>query len=88
LARYPAACGAAAVIFCCHKEKQKEFCPVGVLGNKKLPIRVQKKLPDVGISTGAFMLVREWDHLPGQSAEELASENADLSKMQLLQINF
>jgi hypothetical protein len=65
LAGDPAACGTAAVIFYRHKEKQKGLCPVGVLGNKKLSIRAKKKLPDMGVSTGPFMLVREWNHLPG-----------------------
>jgi hypothetical protein len=65
MARDTVACGTAAVIFYLHKDKQKGRCPIGVLGNKKLSIRAKKKLPHMGVSTGPFMLVREWNHLPG-----------------------
>jgi hypothetical protein len=65
MARDTGAGGTAAVIFYRHEKKQRGICTIGLLGNKKLSIRAKKKLPDMGVSAGSFMLVCEWHHLPG-----------------------
>jgi len=61
----PGACGTAVIVFYRHKKKQKGICTIGLLGNKKLSGRAKKKLPDLGVSVGASVLVLEWNHLRG-----------------------
>jgi len=84
----PGACGTAAIIFYRNKKKQEESYTIGLLGNKKLSVRAKKKLPGMGVSTGSFMLVREWHYLPGDGAERLAPKDESMQKMRLLRINF
>jgi hypothetical protein len=41
----------------------------------------QTKLPDMGISKWAALLVYQWDCLSGRSAKELAHEDKDVPTM-------
>jgi len=41
----------------------------------------QAKLPGVGISKWASLLVYQWDHLSGGSARKLAQEDEDVPTM-------
>ena len=83
----PGSCGTAAIIFYRHKKKPEDIYSIGLLGNKKLSVRAEKKLPGMGVSTGSFMLVREWHYLSRQSAERLAPKDESMQKMRLFRIH-
>ncbi len=61
----PGLCGTSVIIFYRHKKKQEDIYSSGLLGNKKLSVRTKKKLPDMGVSDRASVLVFEWNHLRG-----------------------
>ena len=53
-----------------------------MLGDKKMSYGDQAKLPGVGISKWASLLVYQWDDLSGRGARKLAREDEDVPRMQ------
>jgi hypothetical protein len=52
-----------------------------LLGDQELPGRVERKLSRLEITGTAFLLVSQWDILPGKGAPELGREDQDMQNM-------
>jgi hypothetical protein len=57
-----------------------------LLGDTRLPRGDEAKLPGMGISEWAPLLVYQWDDLSGRGARELAQEDEDVPTMQGIHI--
>jgi hypothetical protein len=53
-----------------------------LLGDTEVPYGNQAKLPSMGISSWASLLVHKWDDLPGRGARKLAKEDENMPTMQ------
>ena len=58
-----------------------------MLGDTEVSYGDQTKLPGMGISKWAALLVYQWDHLPGRGATKLAREDEDVPTVQSIQID-